>query len=66
MSLLSTTDLSVEDIAYKVGYNYSANFSKMFKKNSNFLNGYPANSIYSFYEVLIKFSFKLITPLFNQ
>lgn len=31
-NLLSTTDLSVEDIAKKVGYNYSANFSKMFKK----------------------------------
>lgn len=31
-NLLSTTDLSVEDIASKVGYNYSANFSKMFKK----------------------------------
>lgn len=31
-NLLSTTDLSIENIAYKVGYNYSANFSKMFKK----------------------------------
>lgn len=31
-NLLSTTDLSVEEIAFKVGYNYSANFSKMFKK----------------------------------
>lgn len=31
-NLLSTTDLSIEDIAFKVGYNYSANFSKMFKK----------------------------------
>lgn len=31
-NLLSTTDLSIEDIASKVGYNYSANFSKMFKK----------------------------------
>lgn len=31
-NLLSTTDLSIEDIATKVGYNYSANFSKMFKK----------------------------------
>lgn len=31
-NLLSTTDLSVEEIANKVGYNYSANFSKMFKK----------------------------------
>jgi AraC-like DNA-binding protein len=31
-NLLSTTDLSVENIACKVGYNYSANFSKMFKK----------------------------------
>lgn len=31
-NFLSTTDLSIEDIAYKVGYNYSANFSKMFKK----------------------------------
>lgn len=31
-NLLSTTDLSIEDIALKVGYNYSANFSKMFKK----------------------------------
>ena len=31
-NLLSTTDLSIEEIAHKVGYNYSANFSKMFKK----------------------------------
>ncbi|MCT8978376.1 AraC family transcriptional regulator [Clostridium sp. CX1] len=31
-NLLSTTDLSIEDIAHKVGYSYSANFSKMFKK----------------------------------
>jgi AraC-like DNA-binding protein len=31
-NLLSTTDLSIENIACKVGYNYSANFSKMFKK----------------------------------
>lgn len=31
-NLLSTTDLSIEDIARKIGYNYSANFSKMFKK----------------------------------
>lgn len=31
-NLLSTTDLSIEEVAYKVGYNYSANFSKMFKK----------------------------------
>jgi AraC-like DNA-binding protein len=29
---LSTTDLNIEDIAAKVGYNYSANFSRMFKK----------------------------------
>ncbi|MBK1812716.1 helix-turn-helix transcriptional regulator [Clostridium sp. YIM B02505] len=31
-NLLSTTDLTIKDIAKKVGYNYSANFSKMFKK----------------------------------
>ena len=31
-NLLSTTDISVEEIAFKVGYNYPANFSKMFKK----------------------------------
>lgn len=31
-NLLSTTDLSIKDIAFKVGYNYSSNFSKMFKK----------------------------------
>ncbi|RXJ00637.1 AraC family transcriptional regulator [Anaerobacillus alkaliphilus] len=31
-NLLSTTDFSIEEIAQKVGYNYSANFSKMFKK----------------------------------
>jgi AraC-like DNA-binding protein len=30
-NLLSTTDLSVENIAVKVGYHYSANFAKMFK-----------------------------------
>ncbi len=31
-NLLSTTDLSIEEISQKVGYNYSSNFSKMFKK----------------------------------
>ncbi len=31
-NLLSTTDLSIEEISQKIGYNYSANFSKMFKK----------------------------------
>lgn len=31
-TLLSTTDLSIEEIARKVGYNHSSNFSKMFKK----------------------------------
>ena len=31
-NLLSTTELSVEEISKKVGYNYSANFVKMFKK----------------------------------
>jgi AraC-like DNA-binding protein len=31
-NLLSTTDLSIDEISKKVGYNYSANFSKMFKK----------------------------------
>jgi len=31
-NLLSTTDLSIEEISQKVGYNYSANFSNMFKK----------------------------------
>lgn len=31
-NLLSTTDLSIEDIANQVGYYFSANFSKMFKK----------------------------------
>ncbi|AOY74659.1 helix-turn-helix transcriptional regulator [Clostridium formicaceticum] len=31
-NLLSTTDLSIEVIAHKVGYNYTANFCKMFKK----------------------------------
>lgn len=31
-NLLSTTDLSVENIASKVGYHYSANLTKMFKK----------------------------------
>lgn len=30
-NLLSTTDLSIEDISKRVGYHYSANFSKMFK-----------------------------------
>jgi len=31
-NLLSTTDLSIEYIAFKIGYNYSVNFAKMFKK----------------------------------
>jgi AraC-like DNA-binding protein len=31
-NLLSTTDLTVEEIAKKVGYNYCGNFVKMFKK----------------------------------
>ncbi|WP_195988937.1 AraC family transcriptional regulator [Clostridium sp. D53t1_180928_C8] len=31
-NLLSTTELSVEEIAKKLGYNYSGNFVKMFKK----------------------------------
>ncbi|WP_300384337.1 helix-turn-helix transcriptional regulator [Clostridium sp.] len=31
-NLLSTTDLSIDEVSKKVGYNYSANFSKMFKK----------------------------------
>lgn len=31
-NLLSTTDLSIEEIACRVGYNYSANFAKRFKK----------------------------------
>lgn len=31
-NLLSTTDLSIEEISKMVGYNYSANFIKMFKK----------------------------------
>ncbi|MBM7660344.1 AraC-like DNA-binding protein [Bacillus mesophilus] len=31
-NLLSTTDLGIEEIAEKVGYNYSTNFTKMFKK----------------------------------
>ena len=31
-SLLSTTDLSVDEISKKVGYNHSGNFVKMFKK----------------------------------
>jgi AraC-like DNA-binding protein len=31
-NLLSTSDLSIEEISQKIGYNYSANFSKMFKK----------------------------------
>lgn len=34
-NLLSTTDLSIEEISKMVGYNYSANFSKMFKKTYN-------------------------------
>ena len=28
----STTDLSIEEIAKSLGYNYSGNFVKMFKK----------------------------------
>ena len=31
-NLLSTTDLSIDEISKIVGYNYSANFIKMFKK----------------------------------
>lgn len=31
-NLLSTTELSIEEIAKKVGYNHSGNFIKMFKK----------------------------------
>lgn len=31
-NLLSTTDLSIDEIAKMVGYNYSGNFVKMFKK----------------------------------
>lgn len=31
-NLLSTTELTIEEIAQKVGYNYSGNFAKMFKK----------------------------------
>lgn len=31
-NLLATTDFNVEEIAQKVGYNYSGNFSKAFKK----------------------------------
>ncbi|WP_305153782.1 AraC family transcriptional regulator [uncultured Clostridium sp.] len=31
-NLLSTTDLSIEEIAQRLGYNYSGNFVKMFKK----------------------------------
>ena len=31
-NLLSTTELSIEEIAKRIGYNYSGNFVKMFKK----------------------------------
>ena len=31
-NLLSTTDLSIDEISKMVGYNYSGNFVKMFKK----------------------------------
>ena len=31
-NLLSTTDLSIDEISKMVGYNYSTNFVKMFKK----------------------------------
>ena len=31
-NLLSTTELSVDEIAKMLGYNYSGNFVKMFKK----------------------------------
>jgi len=31
-NLLSTTDLSINEIADAIGYNYSGNFVKMFKK----------------------------------
>ena len=31
-NLLSTTDLSIDEIAKQLGYNYSGNFIKSFKK----------------------------------
>ena len=31
-NLLSTTELSIDEISKMVGYNYSGNFVKMFKK----------------------------------
>ena len=31
-NLLSATDLSIEEISKKVGYNYCGNFVKMFKR----------------------------------
>ena len=31
-NLLSTTDMSIDEISKKIGYNYSGNFIKMFKK----------------------------------
>ena len=31
-NLLSTTELSIDEIAKKIGYNHSGNFIKMFKK----------------------------------
>ena len=34
--LLTTTDLSVSEIAYQLGFEYSQSFSKLFKSKTNF------------------------------